>query len=111
MNKSPASLTLQTKISQKSSPILLSSVSAFSTPVLYFLIDGALSGLVSLLSLNFNLNSDVDGLRLTLLSGLLFVLLNGLIILETEWASDLADWTRRALTEMLWRTLSKLFDF
>lgn len=96
---------------QASSIIFFSSVSFLSTTVLYFLIEGALYGLVNLLSLNFILNSEVDGLRLMLLWGLLFVLLKGLIIFETEWARDLADWTRLAFTEMLWRTLSKLFDF
>jgi hypothetical protein len=109
--KSFARLVFLPTNSQTSSAILLSSVSTFSIPVLYFLIDGALSGLVSPLSLNFNLNSDVDGLRLALLCGLIFLLLKGLIILDTEWAKDFADWTRLALTEMLCRTLYKLLDF
>ena len=52
---------------QASSVIFFSSVSFFSITVLYFLIEGALYGLVNLLSLNLILNSEVDGLRLTLL--------------------------------------------
>jgi hypothetical protein len=88
---------------QTSSAILLSSVSTFSISVLYFLIDGTLSSLVSPLSLNFNLNFDVDGRQFTLFLffGHIFLLFEGLIILGTEWVKDFADWTCRSLTEVL----------